>query len=324
MHCAARRPSRPVGRRSSRRHPVADSGSVTTCSQSWHPRRCAGSSRRTRSTAWAPGSASSRCRSPCSTTRTARSRSPRCSSPLRSLPAFVVPALVARVETSTRRGELSGLYLFEAVATTALAVLRWHFWLPAILLLAALDGTAALAASALLRAQTARTARVARWKRSRRRFGERGRRRLGERQPREARAGGRAPGERGDERRLLRHVRARPGARRRARRRGGRAGGAVHRRRLVPGLRRVAARPAPPRRGRRQRPPCERGCAPPGSTSRHADAARAAAHRGGRAGLLRVRGADRGRLREGHAARRRPWLWRAGRRVGPRRGGSAA
>ena len=76
-----------------------------------------------------------------------------------ALPAFVVPAVVARVEASRRRSELSALYFFEAVATAALAVLLWHFWLPAVLLLAALDGTAALAASALLRAEVARAAR---------------------------------------------------------------------------------------------------------------------------------------------------------------------
>ncbi len=75
------------------------------------------------------------------------------------LPAFVVPALVARVEASSRRGELSGLYLFEAVATASLAVLVWRFWLPGVLILVALDGTAALAASALLRAAAARCAR---------------------------------------------------------------------------------------------------------------------------------------------------------------------
>ena len=76
------------------------------------------------------------------------------------LPAFVMPALVARVEASSRRGELSGLYLFEAAATAALAALVWRqFWLPGILLLVALDGTAALAASALLRAAAARCAR---------------------------------------------------------------------------------------------------------------------------------------------------------------------
>jgi MFS family permease len=75
------------------------------------------------------------------------------------LPAFVVPALVARVEASRRGRELSGLYTFEAVVTVALAVLLWHFSLPAVLLLVALDGTAALAASALLRTETARAAR---------------------------------------------------------------------------------------------------------------------------------------------------------------------
>jgi Major Facilitator Superfamily len=76
-----------------------------------------------------------------------------------ALPAFVAPALAARVETTRRRGVLSGLYLFEGIVTTLLAVLLWHFWLPAILVLAALDGTAAQAASALLRSETACAAR---------------------------------------------------------------------------------------------------------------------------------------------------------------------
>ena len=40
------------------------------------------------------------------------------------LPALLSPALVARVETSTRRGELTRLYLFEAVTTALLIVLR--------------------------------------------------------------------------------------------------------------------------------------------------------------------------------------------------------
>src|SRR3954447_1502869 len=76
------------------------------------------------------------------------------------LPALLTPALVARVEASTRRGELTRLYLFEAATTALLIVLvRWHFSLPGILLLVALDGTAALAASALLRAAAARSAR---------------------------------------------------------------------------------------------------------------------------------------------------------------------
>jgi hypothetical protein len=75
------------------------------------------------------------------------------------LPAFVAPAVIARVEASPRRGTLSGLYVFEGIATAALAVLLWRFWLPAILGLVALDGTASLAASALLRAAAARAAR---------------------------------------------------------------------------------------------------------------------------------------------------------------------
>jgi hypothetical protein len=78
-----------------------------------------------------------------------------------ALPAFLVPAVVARVEASPRRAQLSALYVFEALATVALAVLLWHFSLPAILVLVALDGTAALAASALLRAQAAHSARDA-------------------------------------------------------------------------------------------------------------------------------------------------------------------
>ena len=76
-----------------------------------------------------------------------------------ALPAFVVPAVVARVEASDRHSELSALYFIEAVATATLAVLLWQFWLPSVLLLAAIDGTAALAASALLRADVARTGR---------------------------------------------------------------------------------------------------------------------------------------------------------------------
>jgi len=75
------------------------------------------------------------------------------------LPAFAVPALVAKIEASRSRRELSGLYFFEAATSVCLAVLLWHFWLPALLLLIALDGTAALAASALLRTEAARAGR---------------------------------------------------------------------------------------------------------------------------------------------------------------------
>lgn len=77
------------------------------------------------------------------------------------IPAFLVPALVARVETSVHQGALSQLYMFEALTVAALAaVVTWRFTLPAVLLLVALDGTAALAASALLRAAAARAARA--------------------------------------------------------------------------------------------------------------------------------------------------------------------
>jgi Major Facilitator Superfamily len=76
-----------------------------------------------------------------------------------ALPAVLVPAVVARVEASDRHSALALLYFFEAVITASLAILLWHFWLPAVLLLAALDGTAALAATALLRAEVARAGR---------------------------------------------------------------------------------------------------------------------------------------------------------------------
>jgi len=76
-----------------------------------------------------------------------------------ALPAFVVPAVVARIEASPHRSGLSRVYFFEALVTAGLAALVWHFALPAVLLLAALDGTAALAANALLRAEVARVAR---------------------------------------------------------------------------------------------------------------------------------------------------------------------
>jgi Transmembrane secretion effector len=76
-----------------------------------------------------------------------------------AVPAFVVPVVVARVEASKRRRELSALYFFEGLVTAAIAVLLPHFWLPGLLLLAMLDGTAALAASSLLRAEVARSGR---------------------------------------------------------------------------------------------------------------------------------------------------------------------
>jgi hypothetical protein len=74
----------------------------------------------------------------------------------RYLPALAVPALVARVEASTRRRTLSALYGFEALCAALLAATVWHFLLPAILVLVALDGAVELTASSLLRAQAAR------------------------------------------------------------------------------------------------------------------------------------------------------------------------
>jgi Na+/melibiose symporter-like transporter len=76
-----------------------------------------------------------------------------------ALPAFLVPLVVARLEASQGK-EISALYVFEAAVTGVLVVLVWHFWLPAVLFLVAVDGTAALAASALLRARVAGVARA--------------------------------------------------------------------------------------------------------------------------------------------------------------------
>jgi predicted MFS family arabinose efflux permease len=77
------------------------------------------------------------------------------------LSAFLVPALVARVESSSAPSRLSALYLLEAVLTAALAlVVSVDFSLALVLVLVAVDGTAALAASALLRAAASRCART--------------------------------------------------------------------------------------------------------------------------------------------------------------------
>jgi predicted MFS family arabinose efflux permease len=76
-----------------------------------------------------------------------------------ALPALVIPAIVARAEASSASGQLSRLYVFEALITTALAVLMWHFVLSVVLVLVALDGAAAMAASALVRSEVARAAR---------------------------------------------------------------------------------------------------------------------------------------------------------------------
>jgi Transmembrane secretion effector len=76
----------------------------------------------------------------------------------RLLPSLLVPMVVARVEGYARRSALSLIYLVEAVTAAALALLLWRFSLPGILVLVAIDGTAALAANALLRVAAARSA----------------------------------------------------------------------------------------------------------------------------------------------------------------------
>src|SRR4029077_9769885 len=52
-----------------------------------------------------------------------------------ALPAFLVPAVVARVEAADRRGGLSALYALEAVVTAGLALLVSHFSLAGVLVL---------------------------------------------------------------------------------------------------------------------------------------------------------------------------------------------
>jgi Transmembrane secretion effector len=74
----------------------------------------------------------------------------------RLFPALIVPVLVARIEASNRGGELGSLYAVEALVSAVLALLLHSFWLPGIMLLVAVDGSAAMAASSLLRAAAAR------------------------------------------------------------------------------------------------------------------------------------------------------------------------
>ncbi len=76
----------------------------------------------------------------------------------RLFPALLTPALVARVESSKGRGGLSRLYAIEVLTSVLLALQLPHLMLPAVLLLVAIDGTAALAANALLRAAVAHIA----------------------------------------------------------------------------------------------------------------------------------------------------------------------
>jgi hypothetical protein len=74
------------------------------------------------------------------------------------LPALLAPVLVARIEHSRRQGGFAWLYLTQAALTAGLAGLLWHFWMPGVLILVTLDGIIAVAATALIRASTARVA----------------------------------------------------------------------------------------------------------------------------------------------------------------------
>src|ERR1700739_1559122 len=71
------------------------------------------------------------------------------------LPAMLAPLLVTRIERSSRRGGLAALYMIEALLAVGLAALLWRFWLPGVLVLVAIDGMAAVAATALIRASAA-------------------------------------------------------------------------------------------------------------------------------------------------------------------------
>lgn len=72
----------------------------------------------------------------------------------RFLPAFVVPALAARLDSLPAARTLAGMYVVEAVALVALAFTAGAFWLPLVIALACFDGTVASTARALTRSAT--------------------------------------------------------------------------------------------------------------------------------------------------------------------------
>src|SRR4051794_18088321 len=73
----------------------------------------------------------------------------------RFVPAFLAPFLTARVDRLRAHRVLAVLYGIEAAAFVALAVLADRFWLPAVLLLALLDGVLAITARGISRGATA-------------------------------------------------------------------------------------------------------------------------------------------------------------------------
>lgn len=74
------------------------------------------------------------------------------------LPALLAPVLVARIERAAGRWLLAGLYALEGLLTLALAALLWRFSFTGVLIFVAIDGTVAVAATALVRASIARVA----------------------------------------------------------------------------------------------------------------------------------------------------------------------
>lgn len=75
----------------------------------------------------------------------------------RFLPAFISPALVARLDQLSAGRTLAALYAVEALCFTALAALAVNFSLPGVLALALLDGTLALTGRGLTRGAIAAT-----------------------------------------------------------------------------------------------------------------------------------------------------------------------
>jgi MFS family permease len=71
------------------------------------------------------------------------------------VPAFVAPALTARLDRTAIRDSLPALYLAEALIFAILALVAGAFWLPAVIGLAMVDGTLALTGRGLSRGAAA-------------------------------------------------------------------------------------------------------------------------------------------------------------------------
>jgi MFS family permease len=73
----------------------------------------------------------------------------------RAIPALIAPALAAALDGRPTRLVLPVIYVLEALAFAALAVLAHHFWLPAVLAIALVDGVLALTGRGLTRSTLA-------------------------------------------------------------------------------------------------------------------------------------------------------------------------